>query len=60
MASSEPVVGPTNASSDSRRLTIGLSMAGIAVALAAGVMLWASQGDGVFLTWVTAAIAGCF
>ncbi|WP_267210461.1 hypothetical protein [Chelatococcus asaccharovorans] len=60
MAPSEPVIGPTEALSDNRGLIIGLSAAGVIVALAAGAMLWASQGDGVFLTWVTAAIAGCF
>lgn len=60
MASSEPAIGPTEAPSDNRGLTIGLSAAGVVVALAAGAMLWASQGDGVFLTWVTAAVAGCF
>ena len=59
MASSEPVAGPTEALSVNRWL-IGLSAAGVLVALAAGAMLWASQGDGVFLTWITAAIAGCF
>ncbi|MBS7740913.1 MAG: hypothetical protein KF735_06140 [Chelatococcus sp.] len=60
MASSEPVAGPTETPSDSRRLIVGLSAVAAVLTLFAGVMLWASQGDGVFLAWITTAVAGCF
>ncbi|CAH1678014.1 conserved hypothetical protein [Hyphomicrobiales bacterium] len=60
MALSEPVSGPTETPSDSRRLIVGLSAAAAVLALFAGAMLWASQGDAVFVAWLTAAVAGCF
>ncbi|MBS7696742.1 MULTISPECIES: hypothetical protein [unclassified Chelatococcus] len=60
MASSESVTRTTATPSDNRRLVVALSAAAAVLTLFAGAMLWASQGDGVFVAWVTAAVAGCF
>jgi hypothetical protein len=45
--------------SNDRLLRRGLLAAGVVLAFAAGGLLWASQGEGVFLAWISAAVAGC-
>lgn len=56
-AQAEPAPG---ASPGMSRLTIALLAGAAAMALAAGGLLWASQGEAVFVAWLTAAVAGCF
>ena len=59
MALPEPLVQQDPMRSTDRGLRRGLLAGGIVLALAAGGLLWASQGEGVFLAWLSAAVAGC-
>jgi len=59
MALPEPLAQQEDRRSTDRGLRRGLLAGGIVLALAAGGLLWASQGEGVFLAWLSAAVAGC-
>jgi hypothetical protein len=60
MALPGPLLGQDRTGSDDRFLRRGLLAAGGLLALVAGGLLWASQGEAVFVAWLTAAVAGCF
>ncbi|MFC7396070.1 hypothetical protein ACFQU1_02525 [Chelatococcus sp. GCM10030263] len=60
MALPGPLLGEDRARSDDRLLRRGLIAAGGLLALVAGALLWASQGEAVFVAWLSAAVAGCF
>ena len=59
MALPEPLVQQGPVRSNDRLLRRGLLAGGVVLALAAGGLLWASQGEGVFLAWLSAVVAGC-
>ena len=45
---------------DSNRLALGIAAGAALCLVAAGALLWWKQGDAVFASMVTAALAWCF